>query len=60
QLPIIIPSNEQLNTFQNIFNRAVKIQKNKFAGKIAEDEAEKQLNLIQIELDKEVEELYDV
>jgi len=60
QLPIIIPSNEQLNTFQNIFNRAVEIQKNKFAGKIAEDEAEKQLNLIQIELDKEVEELYDV
>ncbi len=60
QLPIIIPSNEQLNTFQNIFNRAVKIQKNKFAGKIAEDEAEKQLDIIQIELDKKVEELYDV
>ena len=60
QLPVIIPSDEQLNTFENIFNRAVEIQKNKFSGKIAEDEAEKQLNLIQIELDKEVEELYDV
>ena len=60
QLPIIIPSNEQLNTFENIFNRAVEIQKNKFSGKIAEDEAEKQLELIQKELDKEVYELYDV
>jgi hypothetical protein len=60
QLPIIVPNTEQLNVFENIFNRAVAIQKDKFSGKIAEDEAEKQLNLIQIELDKEVEELYDV
>ncbi len=60
QLPVIIPSKDQLNTFENIFNRAVEIQKSKFAGKITEDEAEKQLDLIQIELDKEVEELYDV
>lgn len=60
QLPIIIPNAEQLHVFENIFNRAVAIQKDKFSGKIAEDEAEKQLNLIQIELDKEVEELYDV
>jgi len=60
QLPVIIPSKEQLNTFEIIFNRAVEIQKSKFAGKITEDEAEKQLDIIQIELDKKVEELYDV
>lgn len=60
QLPVIIPSKEQLNTFEIIFNRAVEIQKSKFAEKITEDEAEKQLDIIQIELDKKVEELYDV
>ena len=58
QLPIIIPNAEQLHIFENIFNRAVAIQKDKFSGKIAEDEAEKQLELIQKELDKEVEEMY--
>lgn len=60
EFPTIVPNAEQLHVFGNIFNRAVAIQKDKFSGKIAEDEAEKQLNLIQIELDKEVEELYDV
>lgn len=58
QLPIIIPNEEQLHIFENIFNRAVAIQKDKFAGIITEDEAEKQLELIQKELDKEVEKLY--
>ncbi len=58
QLPIIIPNAEQLHIFENIFNRAVAIQKDKFSGKIAEDEAEKQLEQIQKELDKFVEGMY--
>jgi hypothetical protein len=58
EFPIIIPNAKQLHIFENIFNRAVAIQKDKFSGKIAVDEAEKQLELIQKELDKEVEEMY--
>lgn len=60
EFPIIIPNAKQLHIFENIFNRAVAIQKDKFSGKIAVDEAEKQLELIQKELDKEVEKLYMV
>jgi len=40
QLPIIIPNDNQLQFFENIFNLAVSIQKEKFAGKITENEAE--------------------
>ncbi|MBP9004972.1 MAG: Eco57I restriction-modification methylase domain-containing protein [Candidatus Marinimicrobia bacterium] len=58
QLPIIIPNAEQLHVFEKIFNRAVEIQKNKFSGKIAEDEAEEKLTEIQKELDKFVEGMY--
>jgi hypothetical protein len=58
QLPIVIPNSEQLNFFENIFNRAVSIQKDKFAGNITEKDADKKLNEIQKELDKFVEEMY--
>ncbi|MDI3545398.1 MAG: hypothetical protein PWP68_815 [Rikenellaceae bacterium] len=58
QLPVIIPTDDELKKYKVIFDRAVSIKKDKFAGKIAEDEAEKQLELIQKELDKEVEEMY--
>ncbi|NLJ20007.1 MAG: restriction endonuclease [Bacteroidales bacterium] len=58
QLPIIIPNAEQLLFFENIFNRAVAIQKDKFSGKISELSAEKELDNIQKELDNFVEEMY--
>jgi len=58
QLPIVIPTVEQLHFFENIFNRAVAIQKDKFSGKISELLAEKELDKIQKELDKYVEEMY--
>ena len=58
EFPIIIPSNEQLNIFENIFNHAVEIQKDKFAGKISVDEVEVKLAEIQKELDKFVEGMY--
>ncbi|MBP8967570.1 MAG: Eco57I restriction-modification methylase domain-containing protein, partial [Paludibacteraceae bacterium] len=58
QLPIIIPNSDQLRFFENIFNRAVAIQKDKFSGKINELLAEKELDEIQKELDKFVEEIY--
>ena len=58
QLPIIIPTKEQLNEFESIFNRAVSVQKQKFSNKITEQEAEKRLYEIQRELDEKVLELY--
>jgi hypothetical protein len=58
QLPIIIPTTEQLKSFESIFNRAVVVQKQKFAGKISEAEAEEKLNVIQRELDEMVERMY--
>lgn len=58
QLPIIIPTADQLKQFEEIFNRAYNIQKLKFEGKINESEAEAQLDLIQKELDEMVEEMY--
>jgi hypothetical protein len=58
QLPIIIQTNDELQVYKNIFDRAVKIQKDKFANIITENEAEEKLTEIQKELDKFVEEMY--
>ncbi|MFN3307548.1 MAG: hypothetical protein ACK42Z_10250, partial [Candidatus Kapaibacteriota bacterium] len=58
QLPIIIPTPEQLKIFEEIFNRAYNIQKAKFEGKISKEEAERQLNDIQKQLDEIVERMY--
>jgi len=58
EFPIIIPTSEQLKEFKDIFDRAVKIQKQKFSGKISVQEAEINLEEIQKELDKKVLELY--
>lgn len=58
QLPVIIPTLEQLNTFEQIFNNAYKTQKEKFENKISYVEAEAQLSEIQKELDALVEEMY--
>lgn len=58
EFPIIIPTEEQLKFFENIFNRAVAIQKEKFAGEISEKEADEILKQIQEELDIYVEKMY--
>jgi hypothetical protein len=58
QLPIIIPTPEQLKEFEDIFDRAVDIQKKKFSGEISEEEAEEKLEEIQKELDEKVLKLY--
>ena len=57
-MPIIIPTNDQLNKFKAIFDRAVRIQQQKFNGQISKQEAENALEKIQNELDKYVEEMY--
>ncbi len=58
QLPIIIPASEQLKEFELIFDRAKRVQEEKFSGKISEKEAEERLEKIQMELDEKVMELY--
>lgn len=58
EFPVIIPTSDQLKKFEEIFNRAYKIQKSKFEGKISESEAEVKLAVIQKELDVMVEEMY--
>ena len=60
QLPIIIPTTEQLMVFEDIFNSAVSVQKEKFAGKLSEQNAEAKLADIQRELDERVLEMYGV
>lgn len=57
-LPIIIPNNEQLKTFENIFDKCFDIQNQKFKSKITEEEANKKLDEIQKELDRNVNKLY--
>jgi hypothetical protein len=58
QLPIIIPTENELKEFEDIFNRAVSIQKKRFSQLISEDEAEKELDKMQKELDEKVLKLY--
>jgi hypothetical protein len=58
EFPIIIPTPEQLKEFELIFDRAKRIQEEKFSGKITEKEAEERLEKIQKELDEKVLKLY--
>jgi uncharacterized protein YjaG (DUF416 family) len=60
EFPVIIPTTQQLKSFESIFNRAVEVQKQKFAGKISEAEAEEKLGIIQRELDEMVVYLYNI
>ncbi|MFZ8831830.1 MAG: Eco57I restriction-modification methylase domain-containing protein, partial [Thermodesulfobacteriaceae bacterium] len=58
EFPIIIPTPEQLKEFELIFDRAKRVQEEKFSGKISEKEAEERLEEIQKELDEKVLKLY--
>jgi len=60
QMPIIIPSNDELKMFEQIFDDAFEIKKNFFNGKISKKEHDEKLKEIQIILDKEVYKLYDL
>ena len=60
QLPVIIPSERQLNTFRDIFFTAEKIKKQQFSDEITPKEAEELLDKIQVQLDLTVCELYAI
>lgn len=58
QLPIIIPTPEELSAFENLFDRAFEIKVKQFNGVITNLEAEQYLQEIQEELDKKVSKIY--
>lgn len=58
QLPIIIPTQQQLKDFENIFYEACTIQKAKFDKKISKQQAESRLELVQSKIDQLVYDLY--
>lgn len=58
QLPIIIPSKHELEIVKSIFNRAVALKKKHFSGEMKDEEAERQLDAVQKELDAFVYKLY--
>ncbi|MHB2155004.1 Eco57I restriction-modification methylase domain-containing protein [Calditrichota bacterium GD2] len=58
QLPIIIPTNEQLQEYKQLFNKAISIKKKQFSGILTSLEADKELDVIQKHLDNMVYKLY--
>lgn len=60
QLPIVIPSEQELDIFHNIFIAAEEIKKQQFASLLTSQEADNFLIKIQNRLDKTVSELYRI
>ena len=58
QLPIIIPSKEQLKKIEELFNQALKIKQEQFSETIKKTEAKNKLTEVQKKLDKMVYKLY--
>lgn len=58
QLPIIIPSNDQLELFHDIFTHAVDIKKKFFRQEINSELAEMLLSEVQEKLNRTVKKLY--
>lgn len=59
QLPIIVPTDDELSTISEIFNKAVEVKQRFFAGKYADvDEINDMLDNLQIILDNTVLRLY--
>jgi uncharacterized membrane protein len=60
QLPIIIPSPQQLNEFKDLFNHAYKVKRKQFSGQLSDETANQKLAEIQDDLDLMVYRLYDI
>ena len=58
QIPIIIPSREQINEFENLFDFATKIKKEQLLNAISEIESDTKLAEIQNVLNKITRKLY--
>ena len=60
QLPIIIPSANELEKFRKISESSIVIKRAMFSSAMSFDIAEEKLNSKQVELDKAVLELYSI
>lgn len=60
QLPIIIPSKQQLQNFKNLFDQAYDIKIRQFSGQLPEPQALQELEQVQARLDKMVYHLYGI
>ncbi|MCC7356241.1 MAG: Eco57I restriction-modification methylase domain-containing protein [Candidatus Doudnabacteria bacterium] len=58
QLPIVIPTQEQLESFENLFDQAYAIKLEEFDDVIIQEVADQKLEAIQKELDEKVLDLY--
>jgi hypothetical protein len=60
QLPIVIPTINQLDQFESLFDRAVSIKKSEYENQLSNAEFNVRLKEVQIELDELVSSLYGV
>ena len=60
QIPIIIPTKEQLRAFEKKYDQCFAIQEEYFAGEIDKSEARSQLRPIEAEIDEMVNKLYGI
>ena len=60
QIPVIIPSREQLGAFESKYDECFAIQKKYFDGEIDKKEAREQLQPIEAEIDDMVNKLYGI
>ncbi len=58
QIPIIVPTDEQLYRFEAVFDRAKEIKIKEFASQITKEDADRELDVIQKEVDDMVMDLY--
>ena len=58
QIPIVIPTNQQLADFKIVFDEAITIRKQQFTAEISKDTAKTKLEKIQQKLDQLVYKLY--
>ncbi|CEN43456.1 hypothetical protein CCAND38_1050001 [Capnocytophaga canis] len=60
QLPIIIPTNKELQHFEKLFKKAVSIKEKQFSSQLSIKIIEQELNDIQAEIDSLVNTLYKI
>jgi hypothetical protein len=57
-IPLIVPTREELSQFEDLFDKAFQLQIKKFDKSMLATEVQKELDVIQVELDEKVNELY--
>ena len=60
QLPIIIPTKQQLQQVEKVFSKAYTIQKQVFSNKISLENAQQQLQLLQTQIDNIIKSIYGI